>query len=412
MALSAAKAHLFLNLMFAAGTARNPFNPSQGASDTILDLHNTDPNAMTVGKDLWKKAGNPLLVDYGPAGMKFQNAIRVILNNPDDPAFAPYVKDLYSAGVALQKGTDQALMASTIGAYLRDGVRNYQSNMSANGDLTTGTDAWNRLDPSTRNALLVQFYKQGPTPKLALKNAMIASQNGVPYVPQIGVDGAGATYLANEAAISRALADGPASFSDRWNAINDRAKPAAYQRSVKDPAGRTTNPVVYTDAQGPVDPNLSPPAYIPEHLRYLNDADRVPATRREDVRVLRRMPVGQSDRSAFSSSDGGRCLLFHPTRHSRSRRKAISRGGSYRGLGLPVASLAGPVGPRRDNPTLQITRTGLRCGEGAQVCPSVGKRPHCRSGDRGGGVLELIHRIERVIVHPGSSSSGGAVHDA
>lgn len=312
MALSAAKAHLFLNLMFAAGTARNPFNPSQGASDTILDLHNTDPNAMTVGKDLWKKAGNPLLVDYGPAGMKFQNAIRVILNNPDDPAFAPYVKDLYSAGVALQKGTDQALMASTIGAYLRDGVRNYQSNMSANGDLTTGTDAWNRLDPSTRNALLVQFYKQGPTPKLALKNAMIASQNGVPYVPQIGVDGAGATYLANEAAISRALADGPASFSDRWNAINDRAKPAAYQRSVKDPAGRTTNPVVYTDAQGPVDPNLSPPAYIPEHLRYLNDADRVPATRREDVRVLRRMPVGQSDRSAFSSSDGGAVPFIPP----------------------------------------------------------------------------------------------------
>lgn len=82
-------------------------------------------------------------------------------------------------------------MASTIGAYLREGV------------------------------------KQGPTPKLALKNAMIAAQNGVPYVPQVGVDGAGATYLANEPAIIRALADGPASFSDRWSAINDRAGLAA-----------------------------------------------------------------------------------------------------------------------------------------------------------------------------------------
>lgn len=28
------------------------------------------------------------------------------------------------------------------------------------------------------------------------------------------------------------------------------------------------------------------------------------------------------------------------------------------------------------------------------------------------GVLELIHRIERIIVHPGSSNGGGAVHDA
>ncbi|MDA9437621.1 hypothetical protein XH98_00520 [Bradyrhizobium sp. CCBAU 51745] len=154
---------------------------------------------------------NPLLVDYGPAGMKFQNAIRAILGNPDDPAFAPYVKDLYSAGVALQKGSDKALMASTIGAYLREGARNYQSNMSVKGDLATGIEAWKRLDPSTRNALLVQFYKQGPTPKLALKNAMTATQNGAPYVPRVGVDGAGATYLANEPAIVQALADEPAS---------------------------------------------------------------------------------------------------------------------------------------------------------------------------------------------------------
>jgi hypothetical protein len=186
MALSAADAHLFLKLMFVAGMARNPFNPSQGASDTILNLYNADPNAMTVGKDLLKKAGNPLLVDYGPAGMKFQNAIREILNNPDDPAFAPYVKDLHSAGVALQKGSDRALMASTIGAYLREGARNYQSNKSVNADLPTGVDAWNRLDPSTRNALLVQFYKQGPTPRLAQEKMTLAAEMGAPYVPKLG----------------------------------------------------------------------------------------------------------------------------------------------------------------------------------------------------------------------------------
>ena len=301
---SAADAHTFLGGMLLAGMARNPFHPMQGASDSILDWYNADPNATTVGQDIGKKLRNPLLVDYGPAGMKFQNAIRAILKNPDDPAFAPYVKDLYSAGVALQKGSDQSLMASTIGAYLREGVRNYQSNMSVNGDLTTGTDAWKRLDPSTRNALLVQFYKQGPTPKLALKNAMIAAQNGVPYVPQIGADGAGATYLANEAAIIQALANGPASFSDRWNATNDRARLTAYQRPVGDAAGGIADPTVRADAQGPADPDPSLPAYIPEYLRYLQNADRVPRTRPGDVRILRRMPAGESDQSAFNSSDG------------------------------------------------------------------------------------------------------------
>jgi len=65
---SAAYAHLFLEAMFIAGSVRKPFNRNQGASDNILDWYNADPNAMTVGQDLWKKAGNPLLVDYGPAG--------------------------------------------------------------------------------------------------------------------------------------------------------------------------------------------------------------------------------------------------------------------------------------------------------------------------------------------------------
>ena len=138
--------------------------------------------------------------------------------------------------------------------------------------------------------------------ELLLKNAMIAAQNGVPYVPQIGVDGAGATYLANEAAITQALADGPASFSDRWNATNDRARPAAGQRSVRNSAGEINDSAARADVQGPVDPQPGPPAYIPEFLRYLQNADRVPRTRPEDVRILRRMPA--EDQSIFNSSDG------------------------------------------------------------------------------------------------------------
>jgi hypothetical protein len=202
-------------------------------------------------------------------------------------------------------------MASAIGAYLRDGARNYQSNMSVNGDPTTGIDAWKRLDPSTRNALLVQFYKQGPTPRLAQEKMTLAAEMGAPYVPQIGADGAGATYLANEAAIIQALA-GPASFSDRWNAINDSARPAASQRSIGDPAGESTDPVAYANRQGSVDPNSGPPAYIREYLRYLQNADRLPRTRPEDVRVLRRMPAGEAGRSAFNSSESVSVPIIPP----------------------------------------------------------------------------------------------------
>jgi hypothetical protein len=83
--------------MLGKGMARNPFHPERGASDAILDKYNADPNAITVGRDWGKKYENPLLADYGPAGMKFQNAIRAILNNPNDPAFAPYVNNIRPA---------------------------------------------------------------------------------------------------------------------------------------------------------------------------------------------------------------------------------------------------------------------------------------------------------------------------
>lgn len=84
--------------------------------------------------------------------MKFQNAIRAILNNPDDPGFAPYRNNLFSAGVALQNGSDKALLASSMAAYLRDGLGVYQSNMSVNGDPDTGVNAWNNLDPALQQA--------------------------------------------------------------------------------------------------------------------------------------------------------------------------------------------------------------------------------------------------------------------
>jgi hypothetical protein len=155
--------------------------------------------------------------------VKFQNAIQAIQRNPDDPAFAPYVNNLHSAGVALQSGSDPNLTASAMAAYLQQGLRVYQANMSVNGDPKTGINAWNNLSPSRQNALLVQFYKQGPTPDRVLRNMVLATRNGDPYVPQIGADGAGARYVANEAAIAQALAGGPADFSSRWDALGPSA---------------------------------------------------------------------------------------------------------------------------------------------------------------------------------------------
>lgn len=83
----------FLREALERGAKINPSDPRQGASSYILNQYNSDPNAITVGSDLPKKFKNALLIDYGPAGVKFHNAIQAILKNPDDPAFAPYVKE-------------------------------------------------------------------------------------------------------------------------------------------------------------------------------------------------------------------------------------------------------------------------------------------------------------------------------
>lgn len=69
-----------------------------------------------------------------------------------------------------------------------------------------------------------------------------------------------------------------------------------------DAAGRRLDPQAYWDQREV--PAPSPPTYVAEHQRYLQEADLVPATRAEEVRVLRKVPVGQSDRSAFNASDG------------------------------------------------------------------------------------------------------------
>lgn len=100
---SSLNAYRLLADAFAEGVITNPLDPKRGASDHILSRYNVAPNAITVGSDYQKKWENPLLTDFGAAGVKFHNAIQAILKNPDDPAFAPYRNNLFSAGVALHQ---------------------------------------------------------------------------------------------------------------------------------------------------------------------------------------------------------------------------------------------------------------------------------------------------------------------
>ena len=49
----------------------------------------------------------------------------------------------------------------------------------------------------------------------------------------------------------------------------DRKKANHVHYQLKDPAGTVIDPSAYWDQRGPVQPNLAPPAYLGEHLRYL-----------------------------------------------------------------------------------------------------------------------------------------------
>ena len=69
---------------------------------------------------------------------------------------------------------------------------------------------------------------------------------------------------------------------------------------IRNGAGNVLDPGAFADALGPFDP-IPAPAYIPEYQRYRQNADMVPGTRPEDVRVLRKMPEGNSNRSTFDS---------------------------------------------------------------------------------------------------------------
>jgi hypothetical protein len=66
-----------------------------------------------------------------------------------------------------------------------------------------GEGEWNSLRPTMRNALLTQYYNQGPS--AYIKNALLANQSGDAYVPRIGTDGAGANYVANEGILGVAM---------------------------------------------------------------------------------------------------------------------------------------------------------------------------------------------------------------
>ena len=167
----------------------------QAASDLILSEYNNTDNIITVGSDSWNKILNPIFVDYGDAGIKFANAIGDVLAEPDAPGLAPYVNNYWNLGVNLITNSDPQLTATAVAAYVQQGQQFIASAMG-------GSDAWNSLSPTFQNALSVQYFNQGPGP---VTNAYLAADNGLTYQPGIGIDGAGANYVANEGVLAIAL---------------------------------------------------------------------------------------------------------------------------------------------------------------------------------------------------------------
>ena len=201
-----------LTLARAQALASDPLNPSRAlsrvpriASDNILSSYGNLDSTDTVGRDFFNKAMHPLLLDYGPAGVKYTHAIQAVLADPQAPGLAPYANNLWTLGVNLQNGSDQQLTATSVGQYVRQGQQIIASLMG-------GEEAWNSLSPTMQNALAVQYYNQGPDRNI--KAAQAAYNNGGAYEPHIGSDGAGANYVANEAVLIAALT-GPAFWVDQ-----------------------------------------------------------------------------------------------------------------------------------------------------------------------------------------------------
>ncbi len=110
-------ADAYLNSRYATGVGygilSDPLHTNtvakQTASDLIFSRYKDTDNLETTGKDWRKKLSNPILVDYGPGGVKFAHVITNVLSNPDAPGLAPYVNDFYTLGVNLKNGSDPQL---------------------------------------------------------------------------------------------------------------------------------------------------------------------------------------------------------------------------------------------------------------------------------------------------------------
>ncbi len=127
-----------------------------------------------------------------------------------------------------------------------------------------GEDAWNGLDPALQNALLVQHHNQGPARNIAASVA--AAQNGIPYIPQIGDDGAGANYVDNEGVLAVALTR-PAFWIDPAKIAYQPAGEAFPDyKSSNVPAPNPFNPGGVLDTNGSISSNsltdpFTSPAY-------------------------------------------------------------------------------------------------------------------------------------------------------
>ncbi|MHC2252536.1 hypothetical protein ACVILK_002228 [Bradyrhizobium embrapense] len=161
---------------------------------------------------------------------EFHNAIQAILKNPNDPAFAPYAKNLYSAGVALQW---QRQSADSISDRCIFAARSWRLSIQHEHQWRPddGDQRLERLKPGTATRTACSVLQARSDSSAGAEKQVECCAARCCYVPQIGADGAGATYLANQSAVAQALADGPADFADRWSAVPASAASGGPARS-------------------------------------------------------------------------------------------------------------------------------------------------------------------------------------
>ncbi|MGO7863594.1 hypothetical protein ACC676_18610 [Rhizobium ruizarguesonis] len=138
-----------------------------------------------------------------------ETALRLAKENPNDPTFAAYAGDDYQLLSDLRTGANPDLIASVVGALLKEGVEFFKTHLGPAGDPQSGDAVWNSLSSSQQNAMLNEYYNVGVHLQDTFQATNAQRQQWKPQ-NQLGEGGALYQVPGNETLLQQALntADG------------------------------------------------------------------------------------------------------------------------------------------------------------------------------------------------------------